>query len=116
MACRSQIVGTSPPSQSGFGFGSSIGLNASHWDGTVTFSLRHTTSTWAAFATVSEAGLKPAAGTIAHPTKLVHAVVEELFACDLVVLDRVDGDFLEQGALAGGFGRDVQRTGPGSRH
>ena len=39
---------------------------------------------------------------------LVLAVVEELLARDLVVLDRVDADFFERDALAGGFGGDVE--------
>ena len=38
----------------------------------------------------------------------VVAVVEELLARDLVVLDRVEGDFLECEALAGGFAGDIQ--------
>ena len=36
------------------------------------------------------------------------AIVEELLARDLVVLDRVDTDFLEGDALTGGFSGDVE--------
>src|ERR1700692_3818976 len=36
------------------------------------------------------------------------AVVEELLARDLIVLDGIDADFFEGDALTGGFGRDVQ--------
>ena len=38
----------------------------------------------------------------------MRAVVEELLARDLIVLDRIDGDFFKNDALAGGFGRDIQ--------
>ncbi len=38
----------------------------------------------------------------------MHAVVEELLARDLIVLDGIDSDFFEGDALTGGFGRDVQ--------
>ncbi len=36
------------------------------------------------------------------------AIVEELLARDLVVLDRVDTDFFEGDALAGGFAGDIE--------
>jgi hypothetical protein len=36
------------------------------------------------------------------------AIVEELLARDLVVLDRVDADFFEGDAFAGGFGGDFE--------
>ena len=38
---------------------------------------------------------------------LVLAVVEELLARDLVVLDGIDSDFFTDSALTGGFGRDI---------
>ena len=38
----------------------------------------------------------------------MRAVVEELLARDLIVLDGIDSDFFEGDALTGGFGRDVQ--------
>jgi hypothetical protein len=38
----------------------------------------------------------------------MRAVVEELFARDLIVLNGIDTDFFESDALTGGFGRDVQ--------
>jgi hypothetical protein len=38
----------------------------------------------------------------------MRAVVEELLARDLIVLDGIDTDFFEGDALTGGFGRDVQ--------
>ena len=38
----------------------------------------------------------------------MHAVVEELFARDLIVLDGINSDFFARDALTGGFGRDVQ--------
>jgi hypothetical protein len=36
------------------------------------------------------------------------AIVEELLARDLVVLDRVDADLFERDPLAGGFGRNFE--------
>jgi hypothetical protein len=36
------------------------------------------------------------------------AIIEELLARNLVVLDRVDADFFERDPLAGGFGSDIQ--------
>ena len=38
----------------------------------------------------------------------MRAVVEELLARDLIVLDGIDTNFFERDALTGGFGRDVQ--------
>ena len=38
----------------------------------------------------------------------MRAVVEELLARDLIVLDRIDRDFFASGALTSGFGCDVQ--------
>ena len=38
----------------------------------------------------------------------MRAVVEELLARNLIVLDSIDTDFFEGDALTGGFGRDVQ--------
>jgi hypothetical protein len=38
----------------------------------------------------------------------MRAVVEELLARDLIVLDGMDADFFAGDALTGGFGRDIQ--------
>jgi hypothetical protein len=38
----------------------------------------------------------------------MRAVVEELLARDLIVLDSIDTDLFKRDPLAGGFGRDVQ--------
>src|SRR4029077_19889900 len=38
----------------------------------------------------------------------MRAVVEELLACDLIVLDGIDADFFKGDALTSGFGRNVQ--------
>src|SRR5580700_3953307 len=50
--------------------------------------------------------------TLVQPTSFaigsMRAVVEELLARDLIVLDGIDTDFFEGDALTGGFGRDVQ--------
>ena len=40
--------------------------------------------------------------------RLMRSVVEKLLARDLVLLDRVNADFFESDALAGGFGGDVR--------
>jgi hypothetical protein len=40
----------------------------------------------------------------------MHAVLEEMLARDLIVLDRIDTDFFAGDALAGGFGRSVKKT------
>ena len=38
----------------------------------------------------------------------MRAVIEELLACDLIVLDGIDTDFFAGDALAGGLRRNIQ--------
>jgi Mn2+/Fe2+ NRAMP family transporter len=52
-------------------------------------------------------GLSGLLGRSVPEIGLMLAVVEELLARDLIVLDGIDGDFFAGGALTGGFGRDI---------